>query len=429
MFLDTRIEHKRSFDVPLLSATLLLWVIGILLIYSATHILESGPLVHVARNQVLWVAMGVLLLLLVVSVPLRFFYSFAYVIFGLSCLLLVTALFMGIVSKGAGRWIGFGSIRIQPSEFAKIGLLLALSRYLSERTVTLEKLTSFIVPGILFIIPFALVMKQPDLGSALVYGAMTLPLFYWAGMPLLDIFLILSPGFSLVLSAIPLLVAFAAQKTVGVAGAVPWGLFFLVLCAVLYFSRPAPFVLVVVVVVNLFAATMTTVLWNSFLKDYQKSRIISVFDPQKDAFGSGYQVIQSMVAIGSGHLTGKGFLQGTQTRLSFLPEQHTDFIFSVLGEQFGLFGCAAVLAVFAFIILRSFLATQMVRNRFSNLVIVGSATIILFHTFVNIAMTLGMMPVTGIPLPYLSYGGSFTFAIAILTGLIINARMGRQESW
>jgi rod shape determining protein RodA len=172
---------------------------------------------------------------------------------------------------------------------------------------------------------------------------------------------------------------------------------------------------------------MTTVLWNRFLQDYQKKRIISFIDPQMDPFGAGYQVIQSKVAIGSGHIFGKGYLQGTQTRLSYLPEQHTDFIFSVLGEQFGLLGCSLALMLFLFLIVRGYLATQNIRNRFTNLIIVGSASILAFHIFINVAMTLGMMPVTGLPLPFLSYGGSFTLTVSIFIALLLNAQTGDQD--
>jgi rod shape determining protein RodA len=156
-------------------------------------------------------------------------------------------------------------------------------------------------------------------------------------------------------------------------------------------------------------------------------RIISFVNPQADPFGAGYQVIQSKVAIGSGAVFGKGFLQGTQTKLSFLPEQHTDFIFSVLGEQFGLVGCTIVYLIFLLVISRGFALTQTVRNRFYNLLLVGSSSIIGFHVFVNTAMTLGMMPVTGIPLPFLSYGGSFTLTVAILIGLMLNAKFSDQD--
>ena len=422
-------EHKSKtqFDFSLFFTALALWIIGLALIYSATHIHETGPLAQVARSQVVWVVMGVVIILAIVSIPTRFYYMLSYIIYAGSLFLLLYAIFTGIDAKGAERWIAIGGVKIQPSEFGKLGLLLALARYLSKNTISLSRLTSFIIPGLLILVPFALVLKQPDLGTALVFCAMALPMFYWAGMSLLEIGILISPGISIVLSAIPLIIAFGKGETFGIAGAVPWGIFFLVVCAVLYFFRPSIIITAGIVVANLLAAAMTTVLWNQFLKDYQKKRIISFIDPQMDPFGAGYQVIQSKVAIGSGHIFGKGFLQGTQTRLSFLPEQHTDFIFSVLGEQFGLIGCALVLLLFVFLIVRGYLATQHIRNRFTNLIIVGSASILAFHIFVNVAMTLGMMPVTGLPLPFLSYGGSFTLTVSIFIALLLNARIGDQE--
>ncbi len=420
-------DRKTRFDLSLFLSAVALWVIGVLLVFSATHIHTTGPLAHVTRNQIIWVLMGVVLMLLVASIPTRIYYSFAYVIYGLSLVLLVAVVFIGIVSKGAGRWIRIGGMRLQPSEFAKIGLLMALARYFSHRTVSFQRPLSFVGPGALIAAPFILVLKQPDLGTALVFCALSLPMFYWAGLTLREVFLLVAPVVSLVLSAIPLVYSYTHESTLGFAGAVPWGFFFVAVCLVLYFGRSTAFMWGVVLVANLFTATIAQVLWNSLLKDYQKARIITFINPQSDPSGAGYQVIQSKVAIGSGHVFGKGYLQGTQTRLSFLPEQHTDFIFSVLGEQFGLVGCAVVLLLFLYLLARGYLSTQVIRNRFSNLLIVGSVSILAFHIFVNIAMTLGMMPVTGVPLPFLSYGGSFTVTVAILVGLMINVRANRQD--
>lgn len=422
------LEKKGGFDFTFFLLALSLWVIGIFLVYSATWIHESGPLVNLHRQQILWVGMAVAVILAVVSVPGRLFYNLAYVLYGLSLLMLLFALFMGVSAKGAERWIIIAGVKIQPSEFAKIGLLLALARYLSEKNVSLYRLSSFIIPGLLVAVPFALVLKQPDLGTAGVFCAMTLPMFYWGGLMLLDLFFLLSPLVSLGLSAIPLILSFGAEKGWGFGEAVPWGLFFLALCAVLYFVRPPLIITVSVVVANLLTATMITVVWSSFLKDYQKMRIISFINPQADPFGAGYQVIQSKVAIGSGHIFGKGFLKGTQTKLSYLPEQHTDFIFSVLGEQFGLVGCVTVLLLFLLLIVRAYSFTRNIRNRFFNLVVIGAASIIAFHVFVNTAMTIGIMPVTGIPLPFLSYGGSFTLTVAILIGLILNTRISARDT-
>jgi rod shape determining protein RodA len=421
------IQKKSEFDFLLLFLCIILWVVGLFLVYSATHIHESGPLVNSTRNQIIWVSMGLITILIITSLPTRLFFSLSYIIYGISLLLLFYGFFSGVISKGAERWIVIGGVRLQPAEFAKIGILLALSRYLSAKTLSLGKITSFIVPALLIVVPFSLIIKQPDLGSALILGAISMPMLYWAGLSFLEFIFLVSPLLSLLLSAIPLLLAFSNQASFGIGQAIPWGIYFLILCIILYVNRPPAFILVAVIAINLTTAGITTVVWNGSLQDYQKKRIISFINPQADPAGAGYQVIQSKVAIGSGHFTGKGYLKGTQTRLAFLPEQHTDFIFSVLGEQFGFFGCAAILILFMLLIVRGFMTTQYVRNRFSNLVVVGSVSLLACHIFVNIAMTIGIMPVVGVPLPFLSYGGSFTMTLAILIGLILNARYSKDE--
>ena len=421
------IQKRSEFDFFLLFLSVVLWIIGLFLVYSATHIYDSGPLVHSTRNQIIWVALGLVTILIVTSIPTRVYYSLSYVLYGLSLLLLLYGVFTGVISKGAERWISIGGLRLQPAEFAKIGLVLALARYLSTKTLSLERITSFIAPCVFIFVPFVLILKQPDLGSALILCAISLPIFYWAGLTILEIFFLTSPLLSLALSAVPLILAFTSKAPPGIGEAIPWGIFFIVLCVILYVTRPPRFLLVCVVVLNLFTAGITTVVWNGFLQDYQKKRILSFINPEADPVGAGYQVIQSKVAIGSGHITGKGYLKGTQTRLSLLPEQHTDFIFSVLGEQFGLFGCTAVLILYLLLIIRGYTTTQYVKNSFSNLVIVGSVSLLAFHIFINVSMTVGMMPVVGVPLPFLSYGGSFTLTIAILVGFVLNARYNKKD--
>jgi rod shape determining protein RodA len=421
------IRKRTEFDVALVAVAMALWVFGVLLVFSATHIYDSGPLVHSTRNQIIWIAMGMVIILVVTSIPTRFYFSFAYVMFGASLLLLLYGVFTGVISKGAERWVSIAGLRVQPSEFAKIGLLLALARHFSTQSISLDRLPSFVLPGAMILVPFALILKQPDLGTALILGLMAVPMLYWAGLSLLELFFLASPLISLALSAIPLILAFTFKTQGGIWEAIPWGIFFVVLCGVLYVTRPRMLILVGVVAINLFTAGITTVAWNGVLQDYQKKRILSFINPQMDPAGAGYQVIQSRVAIGSGSVMGKGYLQGTQTRLSFLPEQHTDFIFSVLGEQFGLFGCTAILLLFLFLIIRGYTTTQVVRNRFTNLVVVGSVSLLAFHVFINVSMTLGMMPVVGVPLPFLSYGGSFTLTIAILLGFLLNAKYSKQD--
>nr|MCU0609186.1 FtsW/RodA/SpoVE family cell cycle protein [Chitinispirillaceae bacterium] len=196
------------FDFPLFFAALALWVIGIFLVYSTTHSAEAGALQGLYKQQIAWVIMAVLVIAATISVPGRFFFGFAYVFYSLSLLLLLAAMFMGHSAKGAERWVMIAGFKLQPSEFAKIGVLLALAKYLSEHTVSLEKITSFIVPGLLVGVPFLLVMKQPDLGTAMVFCAMAVPLFYWSGLTLLEVLYLVSPFFSLVLSAIPPIASF-----------------------------------------------------------------------------------------------------------------------------------------------------------------------------------------------------------------------------
>jgi len=423
------LRRKRRLDFPLFLSALALWVIGIFLVYSATYIHETGPLAGLYKQQIIWVVMALLIVVLIVSIPARIIFRGAYLVYGLSLvlLLMVIATSAGVTTMGAERWIMVAGFKIQPSEFAKVGLLLALARYLSEKPVALHNLQTFIVPVLLILVPFALVLKQPDLGTALVFCVMALPMFYWSSLTLLDVFYIISPLISLVLSAIPLLLSFSSGADWGVFETVPWGLFFIIVIAALYVTRSPVFIWAGVIIGNIFSATITTIVWGSVLKDYQKMRIISFINPQADPFGAGYQVIQSKIGIGSGHIYGKGYLQGTQSRLSFLPEQHTDFIFSVLGEQFGLFGCSLVIFLFLFLIVRGLLLTRDCRNRFINLTAIGCSAILGFHIFVNIAMTLGMMPVTGLPLPFLSYGGSFTVTVAVLVGLLLNARVADQD--
>ncbi len=302
-----------------------------------------------------------------------------------------------------------------------------LAKYFAKKNISLYDPKTLIVPILIIFPPFILILKQPNLSTALVFMAMSLPMFYWAGMTLLEIFFLTSPILSVVLSAIPLILTFGTGTAPGIAGAVPWTIFFIVLVVIFSLTRPPLPLLFIVLFLNLSAALGTNIIWEKFLHDYQKMRVISFVDPQSDPRGAGYQVIQSMIALGSGQSLGKGYLKGSQVNLSYLPDQHTDFIFAVLGEQFGMVGCVGVLILFMFIIVRALTTTQVIRNRFSNLLLVGSAAIIAFHTVANVAMVIGLMPVTGLPLPYLSYGGSFTLTVSILTGLMLNARADEQN--
>jgi rod shape determining protein RodA len=406
----TATKIKPNIDFPALILMAVLIIIGIILIFSATHPNEHEWMRNLYRTQIIWALIGVVGIYLIILLPFRLFYDFSYLFYAFTLLLLILVLIKGSTIGGATRWFAVGPIKIQPSEIAKVGTILALARYMSSRNISFEKLTSLIVPFLIALVPMALILKQPDLSTSLVFMAMFFPMLFWSGLSLFEIFLILSPMLSLV---------FAFNIYL-------WAAFFILLFILLIKLSKNLTLTSVILVINFVFGVILPMIWNR-LHDYQQNRILAFVDPKRDPFGAGYQVIQSKVAIGSGKLAGKGFLAGTQTRLSFLPEQHTDFIFSVLGEQFGFFGCVIVLIVFALLISRLFYLASENNNRFLNLIVVGIASQLAFHIVTNIAMTVGIMPVTGLPLPFLSYGGSFLITCMVLMGLAISIRKKSGE--
>lgn len=406
------VKDSGRMDWGLISIVVVLMGIGIAMVYSAT--IND----HVVWYKSFWFRQIIhflggwgLVFVLMLSKP-RFWYSIAYPFFGLTLAMLMFVLFLGgVESHGAGRWIGVGFFRFQPSEFAKIGYLLVLSRYLAGKSVSLERPLTFVIPGLLFLVPFLLVLKQPNLSTALVFCATTLALLFWAGLRLPDLFLLLSPAFSVI----------AAMNRVA------WGLLLASVFLVIWKRKLPALVSTVILVLTVGGGFASFMVWNSVLEDHQRSRILTFVDPMRDPKGAGYQVIQSKVTIGSGGIFGKGFGAGSQTNLAFLPEEHTDFIFSVLGEQFGLVGCSVVLLLFFLLFLRAMTICQIHSHPFINLMVVGACTILLFHVFVNVAMTLGLAPVTGLPLPFLSYGGSFVMTTMVLVGFLLMFRIKGED--
>jgi rod shape determining protein RodA len=430
--------EKKTIDTVFFITVILLWIIGNALVYSAVITQTSGPLAGIFKSQIIWTLMGIFVVFVMVSVPVRWYYKITPAVYAVTIILLIVVLINGSAIKGAGRWLVIGGVKIQPSEFAKIGLLLMLAYYFTKNEISLQYPKSLIMPFIIILVPFGLVVKQPDLSTTLALIAMSLPIFYWAGMPFIEIFYLVSPALSAVLAILPLIVVFVrggvmnadmdalSQTHLGVIGAIPWALFFALLCFLLFrFRIIRPFV-ILVVTLNLLFASLATLIWENVLNTYQKVRVISFINPQLDPKGSGYQVIQSIIALGSGKISGKGYLEGTQVNLAYLREQHTDFIFSVLGEQFGLLGCIIVILLFFLLVARALYSTRFVNERFLNIVIIGAVSLLVYHIFVNIAMVIGLMPVTGLPLPFLSYGGSFTITVSMLVGLILNANTNRN---
>jgi len=381
---------------------------GLVAIYSATFVdSEAGQLNF--KKQVIWAILGLLVLAGTIFIPIRVLNKYAYPVYGISIFLLFMVLIIG-TGAGTERWFALGPIRIQPAELTKVGTLLVLAKYLSKENRDLNNFREIALAFSLVFLPFLLVMKQPDLGSALVFLALILPILHWAGLSSMVLFVLLAPLLSLVcaFNYYTFLIAM------------------LIISAVLFLSQRGLTFFLINFVLNIGVGVVTPIMWN-LMKEYQQKRILTFLGLVTDPHGLGYQVIQSKVSIGSGGFLGKGFLQGTQTHLRFLPEQHTDFIFCVIGEEFGFLGIFTVFALFFYLIFKGLTVASEVKSKFSSLLVFGGVIIFLFQIVVNIGMTIGIMPVTGLPLPFLSYGGSALISNLVIVGLLLNASRKRFE--
>lgn len=357
----------KNLDWLLILAVIALMAFGLVLIDSATHsfAVATGKAWHVQRQSMF---MGVGLVIIIIS--LRFDYQdlrhYAKYLYIFNLVLLIAVMAFGKTQLGAQRWIQIGSFSFQPSEFSKVFLIICLADFIERRIEWLENFKDYVpIFGYIFL-PFILVMKQPDLGTALTFMAIFIGMIFVCGFK--------------------------------------WK--WIVCCTVSFVA-------------------LMPVLWN-ILHDYQKNRIRVFMNPELDPYGSGYHVIQSKIAIGSGGLFGKGWLEGTQSQLNFLPENHTDFIYAVAGEEFGFIGTAAIILLYAIIAWRGVIIAINAMDDFGTLLAVGVTSMFMFHILVNIGMTAGIMPVTGVPLPFLSYGVSSLITNMLLVAILLNIKTRQQ---
>ncbi|MDH3224310.1 MAG: rod shape-determining protein RodA [Gemmatimonadota bacterium] len=403
-------SREPRFALALLALSL--W--GLAMIYSAGVLNVPSPV-----TQRIWMRHGALLVAalmgfaVVARVPTRWFewISLPAFIFWTAVLGVTLAVGTGAgTASGVKAFLSIGGFRFQPSEAAKIATILYLARVLSSRDRPPRDLRDLLTPAAIVGVPLALVVLQPDLGTALAFLGILFASLFWAGTPWPILLLLASPGFALVLS-------FDTRL---------WSAYVILLFAGLYLYR---FRLdlaesVAVFMANVAAGTIAGPLWSS-LASYQKNRILVFLDPSVDPQGAGWQLIQSKVAVGSGGLFGKGFTLGTQKRLDFLPEQHTDFIFGVVGEEFGFVGTSLTLLVFLYAFSQMIKMAEGSKDPFAGLVIFGTLGAWLTHVFVNVGMTIGLVPITGIPLPFISYGGSFLLMSWLAAGIMI--RVANEE--
>lgn len=353
-------------------------------------------------KQLIFLIFGIVAMIVMLNIPIKLYHKYSIIIYILAIIAIIVPLFISS-SISANRWIQVGSIGVQPSEYAKWISIIFLARYLSDRNIKMDNMLSFIIPILIILLPALIVFSQPDLGTAIIMIAPILPILFWVKARPYHLFILIAPIFSI-------LTAFHNISFT------LWGI---VLLAIILLSKPKIWQGITVFFGNIFLGLLAPVFWN-ILHPYQQKRILTLFNPELDPLGAAYQIIQSQTAIGSGGLFGKGWMLGTQTQLKFLPVQETDFILSVIGEEFGFVAILAIFLLYAFIIYKIIQFAYIVKDRFTSIILIGIASILLTQVFVNAAMTVGLIPVKGLPLPFISYGGSFLVSSFMMIGIVLN---------
>ncbi|MGB7211498.1 MAG: rod shape-determining protein RodA [Gemmatimonadales bacterium] len=393
-------------DRPLLGVVGLLLIYGVLMIYSAGITDVPTAASGAWEKQLVWIAAGIVAAWATFSVSPRLLEWAAPPVYALGLLVLIVTLIIGTgvgTAAGTKSWISLGGVSLgQPSEFAKLATILMLARWLSSQREAPQSLREMVTPLIIVGVPALLVLKQPDLGSAIVFGGILFAMLYWAGVRISLLVLLASPLVSLIL-------AFSVWS---------WGAWVALLAILLWWWRPFVLEGIVIGALNVLMGFIALPLWKS-LHPYQQNRLLTFLRPTFDPRGANYQALQSKVAIGSGGWFGAGYLHGPEKRLVFLPAQHTDFIFAVVGEELGFVGVIVALGLFLALLLVLVRIARRANEPFGSLMAFGIVGLFFTHIFENVGMTVNLMPITGIPLPFFSYGGSFLVASALAIGLAL----------
>ncbi len=399
---------KEYLDYKTLVSGLALVCIGLLSIYSATLDVNSAANFY---RQGLWSMFGLITLIVTAFFPLRSLQRLSLPLYVISLGLLAGILVLGHTVNSSKSWFGIGGMGVQPSEIAKVTTVLAVAAYLSKPTISLSNVKHLVVAIGIFVTPMLLILKQPDLGTSIVFFAALIPVLYWAGATHFVIAAILAP------------IIVGAGALLGITQFIIAGV---IAAGLLYFTSRNKFATAVVFGITL-AVGLSVQIFYEHLEPYQQRRIVSFLNPNADPTGAGYNVLQAKTAIGSGGFWGKGYLHGTQTQLKYIPEQWTDFIFCVTGEEFGFAGSSIVLLLYAYLLLHGLHIAGISKNKFGSIATVGLIAILCTHLVINLGMDMGLMPVIGIPLPFLSYGGSALIANMTMLGLLMNFFAHRKE--
>ncbi len=397
---------RRGLDRPLIAAVAALVAVGLATLYSAGQTDVPTAVADIWQRQLIWLGIGVVVAAAAFRFSPRMLEWLAPTLYVFAIVLLAVTLVVGTgagAAAGTKSWIAIGGVRIgQPAELAKLATILMLARHLSGLREPPNGLRAVMPAGIIVVIPFALVALQPDLGSAIVFLGIFFAVLFWGGV---------SPAWLLLLAS-PLISLMLAFSTVY------WWAWIVILTAFIILIRPYVLEGLVLWGANTLMGVIALGLWEQ-LKPYQQNRLLSFLNPEIDPRATGWHIIQSKIAIGSGGLLGNGFTDGTQKRLAFLPAQHTDFIYSVIGEELGFVGVLVTLCLFAAFILILVRIAREATEPFSSMLVFGVVGMLLSHIVVNVGMTVGVMPITGIPLPFFSYGGSFLITSAVAMGLAL----------
>ena len=398
---------KKNFDLTTFFSVVLLTLTGFMAIYSATYAANMNPRFE---QQLSFAGIGFVIMMIAAFIPTRWYQAMAYPFYGVCLGLLILVAFKGKLVYGHRSWLAIGTLQFQPSELTKLATIFAIGKYLNDdRDMT--SIRDLALVAIMLVLPIGLVMLEPDPGSALIFAGLAVGLILWSGA---DMFLLAAVCLPALVGVLSLFGWIPTMASVLASGLI---IFFI-------FRRNLVFTIV------LYSAVIGVAFSTNFvyehLHEYQRNRIEVLLDPELDPLGAGYNVIQTRMAIGSGGLYGKGYLKGTQTQLRYVPKQWTDFIISVPSEEFGFIGAIIILMLYLFVIFRGVAIASSVRSNFSSVVAIGIAAIWFMHVTVNIGMALGLMPVVGIPLPFMSYGGSALLTNMLMAGLLMNLYRNRR---
>lgn len=407
-FISIKKSPFELFDMSLFMPVILLFGFGLISIYSATYDSNTSTSFY---KQLIFGGLGIGTMFIFMFLPERFIRSNSYTLYGITVLFLVALLFFGKSISGTRGWFNLGGLSFQPSELAKLTVLLAIARYLSTKGNDIKTWRNLSITIGLILLPMGLIVLQPDIGTASVFIALALGILLWSGFDLFILFMIVSLPIVAVLSLLGTIYYITSVSVFAIIAALFRRRIFSMLL-----------VLGVVIVVGYFSSVIV-----DSLKPHQQNRIEAFLNPGSDPHDKGYNVIQSIMAVGGGGFTGKGFLQGTQTQLRYIPEQWTDFIFCVPTEEFGFIGGVLVIILIVSIIIRAIKLASIVNSNYFSLICIGVASIFFYHMMINIGMTLGLMPVMGIPLPFLSYGGSSLVVNFAFIGLLLNAYRSHKQ--